>query len=380
MAVKFKQIAGRVSGLALVLAALSLPAVASAQDMSGEDGPRPEREGRIHGGSDDRPAARSLPAEADFSRGARREARQWSPPASVEAPRQAPEARPVPDSPRTQGEAARQNWNRADGARQDSNRGAWNRSEWNRGEWNRSRDDGQRNDAPRTDGARPDGPRRGGWNGSPPQSVPVAVPQPAPPPPAAAPAPPARSWEDNRGTWSGNRDRRGTDERWRSDRSGSGWNRDGDRRTDRDGNRQWDRDNDRRWDRDNDNRWNRNDNRWDRNDGRYRSGERHDYRRWDNRWRDNKRYNWSTYRRSYPHVYRLPSYYAPYRNYHYRRLSIGFYLDSLFFSNRYWISNPWQYRLPEVYGPYRWVRYYDDALLVNIYSGEVVDVIYSFFW
>ena len=105
-----------------------------------------------------------------------------------------------------------------------------------------------------------------------------------------------------------------------------------------------------------------------------------DYRRWDNRWRDNKRYNWSSYRRSYPHVYRLPSYYAPYRNYHYRRLSIGFYLDSLFFSNRYWISNPWQYRLPEVYGPYRWVRYYDDALLVNIYSGEVVDVIYSFFW
>ena len=31
-------------------------------------------------------------------------------------------------------------------------------------------------------------------------------------------------------------------------------------------------------------------------------------------------------------------------------------------------------------GPYRWVRYYDDALLVDIYSGEVVDVIYDFFW
>ena len=34
----------------------------------------------------------------------------------------------------------------------------------------------------------------------------------------------------------------------------------------------------------------------------------------------------------------------------------------------------------EFYGPYRWVRYYDDAVLVDIYSGEVVDVINNFFW
>ena len=50
------------------------------------------------------------------------------------------------------------------------------------------------------------------------------------------------------------------------------------------------------------------------------------------------------------------------------------------YGNRYWINDPWQYRLPEAYGPYRWVRYYDDALLVDIYSGEVVDVMYDFFW
>jgi hypothetical protein len=55
-------------------------------------------------------------------------------------------------------------------------------------------------------------------------------------------------------------------------------------------------------------------------------------------------------------------------------------LDSLFFGQNYWISDPFYYRLPEVYGPYRWVRYYDDALLVDIYSGQVVDVIYDFFW
>ena len=55
-------------------------------------------------------------------------------------------------------------------------------------------------------------------------------------------------------------------------------------------------------------------------------------------------------------------------------------LGNLFFGSRYWINDPWRYRLPEVYGPYRWVRYYDDVLLVDIYSGEVVDVIYDFFW
>lgn len=109
----------------------------------------------------------------------------------------------------------------------------------------------------------------------------------------------------------------------------------------------------------------------------YRSG---DYNRWDRRWRDNHRYDWNDYRRSNRSVYRIGRYYAPYRNYYYSRIGIGFYLDSLFYTNRYWIADPWYYRLPPVYGPYRWVRYYDDVMLVNIYTGEVVDVIYDFFW
>ncbi|WP_342449817.1 RcnB family protein [Sphingomonas jejuensis] len=36
--------------------------------------------------------------------------------------------------------------------------------------------------------------------------------------------------------------------------------------------------------------------------------------------------------------------------------------------------------MPPAYGSYRWVRYYDDALLVDVRSGYVVDVIYDFFW
>lgn len=106
-----------------------------------------------------------------------------------------------------------------------------------------------------------------------------------------------------------------------------------------------------------------------------------DYRRWDNRgWRNDRRYDWYRYRAANRALYSPGRYYAPYRGYNYSRISIGFRLASLFYSNRYWINDPWQYRLPAAYGPYRWIRYYDDALLVDIYSGEVVDVIDGFFW
>ncbi|HTN13532.1 MAG TPA: RcnB family protein [Sphingomonadaceae bacterium] len=110
------------------------------------------------------------------------------------------------------------------------------------------------------------------------------------------------------------------------------------------------------------------------------SGRDRDHRNWDRKWRSDRRYDWRDYRTSHRHIYRVGRYYAPYRNYYYRPLSIGIFLDSLFYSNRYLISDPYYYRLPPAYGSYRWVRYYDDALLVDIYSGEVVDVIHGFFW
>ena len=117
-----------------------------------------------------------------------------------------------------------------------------------------------------------------------------------------------------------------------------------------------------------------------RDNNQWSSNDRRDSRRWDRNWRGNNRYDWQRYRSTNRVVFRIGTYSSPYRNYSYRRFGIGGYLDSLFYSNRYWINDPWQYRLPEVYGPYRWVRYYDDVLLVDVYSGEVVDVIYDFFW
>jgi hypothetical protein len=215
---------------------------------------------------------------------------------------------------------------------------------------------------------------RGGWNRG---NAPAVRPQ------------PDRSYADaNRNrTYDGRRDgnrqdsRRDDGRNWDGNRSGDGRTWDGNRRGDND--RNWNdgrRNSDRNW---NDSRRG-NDNNWANRNSGYRDGYRdaqRDYRRWDNRgWRNDRRYNWYQYRAANRHVYRLSPYYAPYRNYYYRRLSIGIFLDSLFYSNRYWINDPWHYRLPAVYGPYRWVRYYDDALLVDIYTGEVVDVIHDFFW
>ena len=132
----------------------------------------------------------------------------------------------------------------------------------------------------------------------------------------------------------------------------------GDERGDRDNDRDWrrDRDGDRDWRRD--------------RDGRH---------RWDRDWRRDRRYDWSNYRNRYRSIFRLGRYYDPY-GWGYRRFSIGFSLWPSYYGSSFWLNDPWQYRLPPAYGPYRWVRYFDDALLVDIYTGRVVDVIHNVFW
>ncbi|MBS0477902.1 MAG: RcnB family protein [Proteobacteria bacterium] len=150
----------------------------------------------------------------------------------------------------------------------------------------------------------------------------------------------ARARADRNRSWSGNN--------WRGDRN-NGWNG---------GNRSG----------------NGGDSRWRGNDG-----NRGD--NWNRGWRGNDRYNWQRYRNDNRNLFRLPRYYAPYGwSYGYRRFSIGFVLDRMLFGQNYWIDDPYEYRLPEAYGEYRWVRYYNDALLVDIYTGEVVDVVYDIFY
>lgn len=137
---------------------------------------------------------------------------------------------------------------------------------------------------------------------------------------------------------------------------------------DRDSGRDWrrDRDGDRDWrrHRDGDRDWRRG------RDGRH---------RWDRDWRHDRRYDWSSYRNRYRTLFRLGRYYDPY-GWSYRRFSIGYGLWPSYYGSSFWLDDPWRYRLPPAYGPYRWIRYYDDALLVNIHTGQVVDVIHNVFW
>jgi hypothetical protein len=160
------------------------------------------------------------------------------------------------------------------------------------------------------------------------------------------------------------RDRRDDRRDFRADR------RD-DRRDYRDNRRGWDRrDGDRRgWA---DRGWNGRD--WDRRgwDGRGRG--------WDRGWRNDRRYDWYGWRNQNRAFFNVGRYYPPVRGWNYRRLGIGFTLGAPFFASSFWINDPWAYRLPPAYGQYRWVRYYGDVLLVDIYTGQVVDVITDFFW
>lgn len=100
---------------------------------------------------------------------------------------------------------------------------------------------------------------------------------------------------------------------------------------------------------------------------------------WSSDWRRDHRYDWRNHRHHHRSLFRLGRYYDPY-GWGYRRFSIGYSLWPSYYGSSFWLNDPWQYRLPPAYGPYRWVRYYNDALLINIYTGQVVDVIYSFFW
>ena len=223
-------------------------------------------------------------------------------------------------------------------------------------------------------------------------------------PPAAANAPSASdraTWQQRRAQqgnqgWQGNRT---GNESWRTrDRNGDGiadaaqreqWrNRDG-RATP--GNQNWR--NGQSWGQD----WNRQNWQGDRYNGRY-NGTNNNWNRgnpprlsdrdrwnginrWDRDWRRDDRYDWQRWRAANRSYYHMPAYYAPYGwDYGYRRFSIGIFLTDALFASNYWIDDPAYYRLPPAYGTLRWIRYYDDALLVDMRDGYVVDVVYDFFW
>lgn len=102
---------------------------------------------------------------------------------------------------------------------------------------------------------------------------------------------------------------------------------------------------------------------------------------WNRDWRRDSRYDWNRFRGVNRNAFHLPRYYAPYGwNQGYRRFGVGAVLSASLFAQDYWIDDPWSYRLPDAGDDLRWVRYYNDAILVDVYTGETVDVIHDIFW
>jgi len=167
-------------------------------------------------------------------------------------------------------------------------------------------------------------------------------------PPAGRPGPPAYSVPS--GTPSDNRrsgyDARGPDRdagRWQG-----GEGRDSRREPGRDAWRDGARDGYRDWGRDP---------HWDRD-----SGERHEWR----------------YRGEVRPGYRVAPYRYP-RGWGYRSWRVGERLPFQFLTSYYFLD-AYAYDLPPAHYGYRWVRYGSDALLVNVYTGEVEDVVYGIFY
>ena len=100
---------------------------------------------------------------------------------------------------------------------------------------------------------------------------------------------------------------------------------------------------------------------------------------WNPDWRNDHRYDWRQWRERHRSTFHVGFYYDPF-GYNYRQFEVGYRLTPAYFGQQYWISDPWDYQLPPPPPGAVWVRYWNDALLVDMYSGEVVDAIRNFFW
>ncbi len=88
-------------------------------------------------------------------------------------------------------------------------------------------------------------------------------------------------------------------------------------------------------------------------------------------------HNWHRNFKAPKHFHRAP-YHRP-SGWYYRRWLFGMVLPTFFWTRDYWIADYWMYDLPDPPYGYVWVRYGDDALLVNVRSGYVLQAEYDLF-
>jgi Ni/Co efflux regulator RcnB len=80
-----------------------------------------------------------------------------------------------------------------------------------------------------------------------------------------------------------------------------------------------------------------------------------------------------------PRHYHHGTYHRP-SGWYAHRWTFGEFLPALFFGNNYWINDYSDFDLSDPPPGTVWVRYGDDALLIDRYSGEVIQVEYGIFY
>jgi Ni/Co efflux regulator RcnB len=99
---------------------------------------------------------------------------------------------------------------------------------------------------------------------------------------------------------------------------------------------------------------------------------------WNHNWRNDHRYDWRHYRNRHRSLFHLGLYLDPF-GWGYQPFSIGWRMWPNYYGRQYWID-PGMYSLPYPPPGAVWIRYWNDALLIDTYTGTVIDVIPGFFW
>ena len=118
----------------------------------------------------------------------------------------------------------------------------------------------------------------------------------------------------------------------------------------------------------------------DRNDRRGGYGNRNNGQNWNGGgYRNNN--NWSSYQRNFrsPQRFRGPSYQRP-RGWYSQRWTYGQILPSLFWTSNYWINNYNSYGLQAPPPGTVWVRDGFDAILIDRYNGQIIQVVYDVYY
>jgi len=91
-----------------------------------------------------------------------------------------------------------------------------------------------------------------------------------------------------------------------------------------------------------------------------------DRRFWERNFRAERRFHWRVYVRP--------------RGWYARRWVYGDVLPNFFWTRNYWIDSYYDFGLDDPPYGFVWVRVGDDALLVNVYDGHVLRVVYGVFY